>query len=172
MTPKANLDVTAISDIIQSVPVGIVAIRSTGQIEIWNAAAEGILGWKFEEVAGGPSPIELPRTAGEETEIRRTRKDASLVELHVRTIPWQDPAEMNPGLLVFLTDVTARHAAEHTVRELTAEGQEARSREREYMRFRELLEAAPDAIIEIEREGRIVLLNKATEQLFGYTREE
>jgi PAS domain S-box-containing protein len=40
------------------------------------------------------------------------------------------------------------------------------------MRFRELLEAAPDAIIEIEREGQIVLLNKAAEQLFGYTREE
>ena len=40
------------------------------------------------------------------------------------------------------------------------------------MRFRELLEAAPDAIIEIDREGRIVLANKATEQLFGYGRAE
>lgn len=172
MTSKANLNATAISDIIQSVPVGIVAIRATGQVELWNSAAEGILGWRFEEVAGGPSPVALPVTAGEEMEIRRHRKDASLVDLHVRTIPWQDPVGMNLGLLVFLTDVTARHAAEHTVRELTAEGQEARSREREYMRFRALLEAAPDAIIEIEREGRIVLLNKATEQLFGYTREE
>ena len=39
-------------------------------------------------------------------------------------------------------------------------------------RFRELLEAAPDAIIEVDREGRIVLLNAATESIFGYGRED
>jgi PAS domain S-box-containing protein len=43
---------------------------------------------------------------------------------------------------------------------------------REHLRFRELLEAAPDAIIEVDREGRIVLLNRVAEQLFGYGREE
>ncbi len=39
-------------------------------------------------------------------------------------------------------------------------------------RFRDLLEAAPDAIIEVDREGCIVLLNRATETLFGYSRQE
>jgi len=36
----------------------------------------------------------------------------------------------------------------------------------------ELLESAPDAILDLDHEGRIVLLNRMAEQLFGYTREE
>ena len=39
-------------------------------------------------------------------------------------------------------------------------------------RFRELLEAAPDAIMQVDREGRILLLNRVTEEMFGYSREE
>jgi PAS domain S-box-containing protein len=39
-------------------------------------------------------------------------------------------------------------------------------------RFRELLEAAPDAIIEVDAEGRIALLNAVTEKMFGYSRKE
>jgi PAS domain S-box-containing protein len=39
-------------------------------------------------------------------------------------------------------------------------------------RFRELLEAAPDAIIESDETGRIILMNAATERLFGYARAE
>ncbi|MBC8168031.1 MAG: PAS domain S-box protein [Bryobacteraceae bacterium] len=39
-------------------------------------------------------------------------------------------------------------------------------------RFRHLLEAAPDAIIEVDADGCIVLMNAATEQLFGYCAEE
>jgi PAS domain S-box-containing protein len=41
-----------------------------------------------------------------------------------------------------------------------------------YWRFRDLLEAAPDAIIEAERDGTIVLLNAAAEKMFGYGRDE
>src|SRR5690242_19998109 len=39
-------------------------------------------------------------------------------------------------------------------------------------RFRGFLEAAPDAIIIVDRDGRIILVNSQTETLFGYTREE
>ena len=39
-------------------------------------------------------------------------------------------------------------------------------------RFRKLLEAAPDAILEVDGEGRIVLINESADKMFGYTREE
>jgi PAS domain S-box-containing protein len=42
----------------------------------------------------------------------------------------------------------------------------------EEKRFRELLEAAPDAIMQVDADGRIILLNRVTETMFGYEREE
>jgi PAS domain S-box-containing protein len=39
-------------------------------------------------------------------------------------------------------------------------------------RFRKLVEAAPDAILEVNEQGRIMLLNEAAERMFGYERGE
>ncbi|MEP6536662.1 MAG: ATP-binding protein [Bryobacteraceae bacterium] len=39
-------------------------------------------------------------------------------------------------------------------------------------RFRNLLDIAPDPILEVDAEGRIVLANKEAEKLFGWTRDE
>lgn len=54
----------------------------------------------------------------------------------------------------------------------SSDAAETADQQRVQRRFRHLLEATPDAILEIDADGRIVLMNAATERLFGYTKEE
>ena len=39
-------------------------------------------------------------------------------------------------------------------------------------RYRKLLHTVPDAILEVDQDGRITILNEAAERMFGYTRAE
>ncbi len=64
-----------------------------------------------------------------------------------------------------------RRKAEQDRIELIARERAALAQAKAEARYRELLEAAPDAIFELDRDRRIVLANRAAERMFGVRRE-
>jgi PAS domain S-box-containing protein len=145
-----------------------------GCVKLWSPGAEQTLGWTEAEVLDRPLPMELqlPEASGSEHDLRARTRDGAVIDIRIRTAPWRDATGSAQGTIVFLSDLTTQHVMERELRVVMAQEQEARSAIQAERRFRELLEAAPDAIIEVDREGRIVLLNRVTETLFGYRRDE
>jgi len=162
--------------VLRASPLAIIVIDGNGLVRRWNPSAERILGWSAEETIGLPVPVDsqlLFSTEGE-AETRLYRKDGVPIDVEIRTGFW--PEQNSHGTAAIFAETGLHHAAEqklfHVERELErVEAQEKQARRTE-RRFRELLEAAPDAIIEVDREGRIVLLNLVTEKMFGYRRED
>ncbi|MFQ5889839.1 MAG: ATP-binding protein [Gemmatimonadota bacterium] len=79
------------------------------------------------------------------------------------------------ALLVALA-VRFAHMARRRARELERASHQLESevaeRKQAEERFRSIVEFAPDAIVIVDEEGRVVLANRQTETLFGYTRKE
>jgi len=157
-------------DLIESTPDAIIMVNNTGRIVTANGQAEQMFGYARAELLGQPVEVMLPerfrhhhvghrsgyieqprtRRMGEGLDLFGRRKDGKEFPVEISL----SPLETEQGIMVMsaIRDTTARKRADE--------------------KFKGLLESAPDAIIIVDREGKIVLVNSQTERLFGYPRSE
>jgi PAS domain S-box-containing protein len=138
-----------------------------GRIRLWNSGAERLYGVPRSEAVGQLSHVLL-----------RTEFPEPLADIEadlLRAGHWQ-------GQMIHQTPAGQRIiVASHWVLQRDAQGRptsvlevnnDITERKRMESRFRAIVESAPSGMIMVDHDGRIVLVNREIERLFGYTREE
>jgi PAS domain S-box-containing protein len=163
--------------ILESAPDAMVIADGQGRIVLVNAETERLFGYRRDELVGQLVDILVPerirgkhpghrqeytahprtRSMGEGLDLYGLRKDKTEFTVEISLSPIETPE----GTLVStaIRDVTASKRAERAMRASE-------------VKFRGILESAPDAMVIADAQGRIVLLNAETERLFGYRRDE
>ena len=153
------------------IPLAIVTIDSIGRVDALNEAAEALFRLTSES-SGQTLPflsVLAPALQSEEGGFVTLRPEEcnSAASVVVHATPRSSQGWILTATVE--TDLSTRPTSDEA---LVAQRKRAVERTKVQDRFRDLLEAAPDAIIEVDRAGNIVLLNATTEKLFGYSRDE
>jgi PAS domain S-box-containing protein len=163
--------------LLEAAPDAMVVVNQSGEIVLVNVQAEKQFGYRRDELVGHKVTSIIPEGFAERliADARRSVEDALAqqigtgIELNGRRRDGSEfpieimlsPLESPEGILVTaaIRNISVRKAAEIHLAQM--EG-----------RYRGLLEAAPDAMVVVNHDGEIVLLNVQAEKQFGYHRDE
>jgi PAS domain S-box-containing protein len=167
--------------IVESSDDAIIGKTLDGIITSWNAGAHRIFGYAADEVIGKPITILIPQELWtEESEMMkrlrtgerlnhfetvRLRKDGTSIVVSLTISPIRDASGTITGISKISRDVT-----EH--KRLLANEQLARAQMLAGRKFQELIENAPDAILQVDSMGKIMIANRTAELIFGYQQDE
>ena len=164
----------------------VIGLDGDSRVRLWNGAAEALFGWTASEVEGAYPPMTvdqdepfadylraamLHRNARLETAVWKTKSGASL-EVGFRIAQWNLPDSSRPGFMLVLTNLSEQKQIADERAQLRDSAAQSKAEAQSAERFHQLVEAAPDAIIKVDASGRMVLVNRATESLFGYARQD
>jgi PAS domain S-box-containing protein len=163
--------------LLEAAPDAMVVVNAAGEIVLLNVRTEKEFGYNRDELVGQPVTNIIPqgfaerlisdgtRSAAEALaqqigtgiELIGQRKDGSKFPIEIMLSPLESPE----GILVTaaIRDISVRQTAEKHLA-------------RTESKYRGLLEAAPDAMVVVNPDGKIVLLNVQAEKTFGYDRDE
>jgi PAS domain S-box-containing protein len=163
--------------LLEAAPDAMVVVNPDGDIVLLNVQAENQFGYRRDELVGQQVKNIIPEGFAERLVSDGTRSAADALAQQIGTgielsgqrkdgtrFPIEimlSPIESAEGILVTaaIRDISVRKAADEHLAQM--EG-----------RYRGLLEAAPDAMVVVNQDWEIVLLNVQAENQFGYRRDE
>jgi two-component system, cell cycle sensor histidine kinase and response regulator CckA len=165
-----------LNTLFEAAPLPIFALDLDGHVQnVWNPAAEKLLGWKKEEVIGKYLPSITPEKEEEFRNFRerirsgqsldgvqvvRKKKDGSLIEYAIYATPLHNHEGEITGNIVLLVDLTERRRTEEAIRQTES-------------LFKILVESSPVAITVFSGPSKkLKYVSKRFSEIFGYDQKD